>query len=119
MDEDEFFAQYPMPPWTYSDFQRESGALARALPLSAELWGDPETLRRRLLAAFPEVPAGLGLPELRVLERLARLGLRFGDRRAAQRIPKGSMVIINGRPFTLWEARYEIVRRAIEFLEGQ
>ncbi len=113
MDEDEFFAQHPMRPWTSSDFQRESGALARALPLRAELWGDPETLRRRLLAAFPEIPAGLGLPELRVLERLARLGLRFGDRRM------GPMVIINinGRSFTVWEARYEIVRRAIEFLE--
>lgn len=111
MNEHEFFAQHPMRPWTHSDFQREGGALARALPLSAELWGDPETLRRGLLAAFPEIPVGLGLPELRVLERLARLGLRFGDRRAEP------MVIINGRSFTVWEARYEIVRRAIEFLE--
>lgn len=111
MDEHDFFAQHPMRPWTYSDFQRESGALARAVPLSAELWGHPETMRRQLSAAFPEIPAGLGLPELRVLERLTHLGLRYSDR-----APK-AFVWIGGRSLTLWEARYEIVRRAIDFLE--
>ena len=120
MDEHEFFAQHPMRPWKDSDFQhaqQEGTALAYALWLSTKLWGDAETLRRQLLAASPEIPAGLDLEQLRALERLARLGLRFGDRWHWPRIPKGSVVFIGERSLTIWEARYEIVRRAIEFLE--
>ena len=120
MDEHEFFAQHPMRPWTRSDFEnahREGTALAQALWLSNKLWGDAETMTRQLLAASPEIPAGLGLQELRSLERLARLGLRFGDRWHGPRVPKGSALWIGGRSLTIWEARYEIVRRAIDFLE--
>jgi hypothetical protein len=114
MDEHDFFAQHPMRPWTRSDFEnadREGTALAQALWLSNKLWGDHETVKCQLLAASPEIPAGMGLPELRALERLARLGLRHGDR-----APK-AFVWVDGRSLTIWEARYEIVRRAIDFLE--
>lgn len=119
MDEHEFFAQHPMRPWTRSDFEnahQEGTALAQALWLDNKLWGDHETMKRQLLAASPEIPAGMGLPELRALERLARLGLRFGDRWHWPRAPK-TFVWIGGRSLTIWEARYEIVRRAINFLE--
>jgi hypothetical protein len=119
MDEDDFFSRYPMRPWTRSDFEnahREGTALAYALWLSNKLWDDPETMRCQLLAASPEIPAGMGLPELRALERLARLGLRYSGSRHWPQAPKG-FVWIGGRSLTIWEARYEIVRRAIDFLE--
>ncbi|HEV3482021.1 MAG TPA: hypothetical protein VGR97_06785 [Candidatus Acidoferrales bacterium] len=114
MDEGDFLSRYPMRPWTRSDFEnghRESIALAHALWLRNTFWGDAETMSRQLLAASPEIPAGMGLPDLRVLERLARLGLRYSNR-----APK-AFAWIGGRSLTIWEARYEIVRRAIDFLE--
>ena len=114
MDDGDFFSRYPMRPWTRSDFEnahREGTALADALWLRNRFWGDAETMSRQLLAASPEIPAGMGLSELRALERLARLGLRYSDR-----APK-AFVWIGGRSLAIWEARYEIVRRAIDFLE--
>lgn len=114
MDEDDFFSRYPMRSWTPSDFEnahQEGIALAQALWLGNTLWGDTETMKRQLLATSPEIPAGIGLPELRALERLARLGLRYSNR-----APR-AFVWIGGRSLTIWEARYVIVRRAIDFLE--
>ena len=118
MDEDEFFAQHPMRPWTLSDFEnahREGTALAHALWLGNKLWGDIERMTRQLIANSPEIPTGLGLRELRTLERML---VRFGGSwPATPGIPKDSRIIIGGLSYTMWEARYEIVRRAIEFLE--
>lgn len=119
MDEDDFFAQHLMRPWTRSDFEsahREGTALAQALWLGNKLWGDAETMRSQLLAASPEIPSGMGLPELCALERLARLGLRYGG---SWHWPRASRAFlwIAGRSLTIWEARYEIIRRAIDFLE--
>lgn len=119
MDEDEFFAQHPMHPWTRSNFEnahQEGTALAQALWLSNKLWGDHETMKHQLLATSPEIPAGIGLLELRALERMARLGLRYSDTQYSPRAPK-AFVWIGERSLTIWEARYEIVRRAIDSLE--
>lgn len=114
MNEHEFFAQHPMRPWKRSDFQN-AGASAPALWLCARLWGDVERMTRQLLANSPEIPAGLGLRELRTLERML---VHFGDGwPATPGIPKDSRIVIGGLSYTMWEARYEIVRRAIEFLE--
>ncbi len=114
MKEQEFFARYPMRPWKSSDFQGASPS-APPLWLSARLWGDAGRMTHQLLADSPEIPTGLALPELRTLERLL---VHFGGGwPATPGIPKESVIMIGGLSYTMWEARYEIVRRAIEFLE--
>lgn len=114
MNEHEFFAHHPMRPWKRSDFQNAL-ASAPAFWLCASLWGDAERMTRQLLANSPEIPTGLGLRELRTLERIL---VHFGGSwPATPGIPKDSRIIIGGFSYTMWEARYEIVRRAIEFLE--
>ncbi len=114
MNEHEFFAQHPMRPWKSSDFQ-EASPSAPALWLSARLWGDIGRTTRQLLADSPEIPNGLDLSELRTLERM--LVYFGGTWPATPGIPKGSVIVIGGHSFTIHEARCEIVRRAIEFLE--
>lgn len=114
MNEHKFFAQHPMRPWKRSDFENALPS-APALWLSARLWCDVGRMTRQLLANSPEIPTGLGLPQLRTLERML---VHFGGSwPTTPGIPKDSMIIIGGLSYTLWEARYEIVRRAIEFLE--
>jgi|SRR5579862_5638260 len=116
MNEHEFFAQHPMRPWKRSDFENALPS-APAFWLCAKLWGDVERMTRQLLANSPEIPVGLGLPELRTLEGML---VRFGESwPATPGIPKDSVLMIGGLCCTMWEARYEIVRRAIEFLERQ
>ncbi len=114
MNEQEFFAQHPMRPWKRSDFENALPS-APAFWLCAKLWGDVGRMTRQLLANSPEIPRGLGLPELRMLERML---VRFGGSwPATPGIPKDSTIVIGGLCYTVWQARYEIVRRAIEFLE--
>jgi hypothetical protein len=114
MNEHEFFAQHSMRTWKRSDFENALPS-APAFWLCAKLWGDVERMTRQLLANRPEIPTGLGLPELRALERML---VYFGRAwPATPGIPKDSVIIAGGLSYTMWQARYEIVRRAIEFLE--
>lgn len=114
MDEDEFFARNPMRPWTRFDSQANEPAM-RALWLGKTLWGDVGRMTRQLLATSPEIPAGLGLPELRMLEGML---VYFGDSwPSSPGIPKGAAIVVSGSSYTIWQARYKIVLRAIDFLE--
>ena len=99
-------------PWRRDDMNKDLEALA----LSAKLWGDPEHLRRQLSAATPKIPAGLDHRGLCTLLGVALLGIKFGGipTIAAMKFPQGTHIIVGGRPFTVHEARYEIVLRAIK-----
>ena len=99
-------------PWQREDLNKDLKALA----LSAQLWGNPEHLRRQLSAANPKVPDGLDHRGLCTLLGVALLGIRFGGipTIAAMTFPQGTRIIVGGRPFTVHEARYEIVLRAIK-----
>ena len=97
-------------PWRRSDMGRE----LKVMELSAELWGDPDHLTRQLLAASPEIPPGLDHQGLCTLLGIARIGIIFGDRIPTRGTPAGTQIIIGFRRFTIHEARYEIVRRAIK-----
>jgi len=99
-------------PWRRDDLDKDLEALA----LSAKLWGDPEHLRRQLSAATPKVPAGLDHRGLCTLLGVALLGIKFGGVTAiaAVTFPQGTQIIAGGRRFTVHEARYEIVVRAIK-----
>jgi hypothetical protein len=84
------------------------------MTLGVALWGKtPEDLQRRLLAPYPQIPAGCNLADLRKLlqwtseMRSAALALQ----RKLGALPSALSSA------SLWEARCEIVRRAIEYLE--
>jgi hypothetical protein len=108
-------------PWQESDRAEAQDAIA----LSSKLWGDREDLERQLLAPSPEIPPRLGLTGLRTLLTLAGVSVRFGERMPVwgiagiaalgiPKIPEGTRIVARGRRFTVHEARFEIVRRAIE-----
>jgi len=119
MNEDEFFANSQMRPW-----QREEVAnQERIWGLAAALWGDADHLKRQLLAPSPSIPEGFDLTDLRRLEGLARFCLRLTDSASPWTASKLAWLLRMGRPteeivigtdrYTVFEARYEIVRRAI------
>ena len=100
-------------PWRAGD----SAEVQDALALSSKLWGDPENLKRQLLAPSPEIPPVLDLKGLRTLLAFAGLGVRFGNWMPTPGIPERTRIIVGGRQFTVHEAQYEIVRRAIDSTE--
>ena len=119
MDEEDFLTRFPMRPWTRRDSQEHE----RIMNLSSQLWGSTEHMRSQLLASSPEIPLGLGLPELENLERFSVLCLKFARNPPAKgpfsRQPWGARTIhIDGREFTILEARLIIVQRAIAAIRG-
>jgi len=90
----------------------------RCMRLALVLWGGtPDDLRRQLLAPSPEFPPGFDLVDFRQLRQ--RILFDWNSPRYAwvSRSPSPT-ILVGAQRFTLWEARYEIIRRAIEYLEG-
>ena len=127
MDEHEFDALF-LRPFGSEDFQRAEAGVGRWGALAAALFGrTPEELRRQLAASHPDVPSGFALEDFRDLERHVRTisGLVLGgssDPRLAWLSPwltqfASATITVDGQRYTAWEARCEIVRRAIQYLE--
>ena len=127
MDEHEFDALF-LRPFGREDFQRAEAGVGRCGALAAALFGrTPEELRRQLVAPQTDVPSGFALGDFRNLERHVQTisGLVLSgssDPRLAWLSPwltqfASATVTVDGQRYTAWEARCEIVRRAIEYLE--
>jgi hypothetical protein len=105
------------------DAMRIDAQLRHIFALGAVLWGrTPDDLQRQLLAPHPEMPPGIGLADLRELLRSVEAMLAaFHDEKSmlgSISIALSSPTIAIGtQQFTAWEARCEIVRRAIQYLE--
>ena len=122
MDEQEFDSLMQSRPFGRDDAMRADLQLRRGVTLAIALWGrTPDDLQRQLLAPSPEIPSGFDLTDLRELQRSAeKISAGMSDPRYAwlSRLAFSSQTIFVGaRRFTTWEARCEIVRRAIEYLE--
>jgi len=122
MREDEFDSLTHLRPFTSEDAARLEVEALRLTALGVALWGrTPADLERQLLAAQPEIPYGLGLDELRKLQRSAQglvNALKDSRRQWLLSVARPSAVIsVNNQRFTEWEARLEIVRRAIDRFE--
>jgi hypothetical protein len=122
MDESEFDAAFPGRPFGTGDGVRWEAQARRTERLALALWGrSAGDLQRQLLSRYPEIPPGFELADFHELYRTTRLFLH------ALNDPKrswlhhygrsGGVVFVGDRQFSEWEARCEIVRRAIEFLE--
>ena len=88
----------------------------RSMSLAATLWPKPaDDLRRQLLAPSPEIPSGSGLSDfeelLRITEPLAAAMSRMAFAFEA--------IVIGTQRYTEWEARCEIIRRAIKYLKNR
>ena len=122
MDESEFDAFVGPQPFGSRDASRFDLELRRNDALGLALWGKTkEDLRRQLLKPHPEIPAGFNLIDFRVLHRHAQaLAAHIAGPRRSWLPPVATYSPISEagtERFNLWEARCEIVRRAIEFLE--
>jgi hypothetical protein len=129
MDEQEFDALFHRP-FGKADFQRADAQWGRSATLASALFGGtPEDLRRQLVASYPQIPAGFDLADFRALEQHVQTisGLVLSgssNPRMAWLSPwltqfASATITIGGQRYTVWEARCEIVRRVIEYLESR
>lgn len=130
MDEEEFDSSMQSRqsrPFVRGDAMRAEVQLLRGTKLLATLgvalWGRTSgELQRQLLAASPEVPSGFDLPDFRELLQVTTQmisGSEPAQKIAALRllVPSPPTIFVGTQRFTPWEARCEVVRRAIEYLE--
>ncbi|MFZ0639497.1 MAG: hypothetical protein WA020_00130 [Candidatus Acidiferrales bacterium] len=98
------------PEWSRENFAESE----RISALGAQLWGHGkiENLQRQLELPSPEIPPGLGMKELTLLEQRARMMLAAANHRWMLKFLT-NVVTVGPDQFTVAEAMYEIVRRAI------
>jgi hypothetical protein len=128
MDEQELDSSMAWLPFGTKDAKRMEDQARRTAALGLALWGKTDDdLRRQLLAPHPEIPSGFDLADYRELQKSYRLiaaCLAGRHRSWVSGMPGirnllSPLVVIGTERLTAFEARCEIVRRAIEFLEGQ
>jgi hypothetical protein len=91
--------------------------------LGAAIWGKTnDDLRRQLLRPYPALPPGYSVRDLHDLLHLS--GLMVSAIATAYKtvglphaFDTSRPIVVHDRSYTAWEARCEIVRRAIEHLE--
>jgi hypothetical protein len=118
MDEEEFDSLAQWQPFGREDAMQ---TLGRRAALANALWGrTAHDLQRQLLARYPKIPASFDLADLRDLQRSAlAISASWGSPKFAWMSPFSSPdIFVGAQRFTAWEARCEIVRRAIEYLDG-
>ena len=123
MDEEDlgYFSQF-RPFETKTAVQRQI-QLARCAALGKGLWGrTADDLRRQLQQVYPEVPSGFSMADFReLLDVSERVGsLDILERRNAWLTSLSGFagtISVGRQRFTAWQARSEIVRRAIDYLE--
>jgi hypothetical protein len=126
MNEEEFDLLGLRPWGTTGASQAEALWLHRSklmATLGAALWGKTaDDLKRQLLATRPEIPPGFDLAHFRELLVSTQTIAADLDKARAAWLPRVSslpVIFIGTQGFTLWEARCEVVRRAIEYLENR
>jgi hypothetical protein len=122
MDEEAFDSLMQSRSFGTKDATRGDFQLRRCMTLGIALWGRTlDDLRRQLLAPAPEIPSSFELADFKELQRRAQeISVGLGDPRFASfsHLAFSSHTIsVGSQRFTAWEARCEIVRRAIEYLE--
>jgi hypothetical protein len=120
MDEQQFDSLFQQP-FGRQDTIQADARLRRCIALGIKLWGrTSDDLQRQLLSPYPEIPSGFDLEDFRELQRSAQIiSQNLGDPRNVwlSRSISSATIFIGTQRFTAWEARCEIVRRAIEYLE--
>jgi hypothetical protein len=100
----------------WPEWRRENMAeFARVTALGSQLWGGGkiENLQRQLELPSPEIPPGAGKQDLLALEKLARMRLAGNPLMPRLTVP---VITVGADQFSIVEAMYEIVRRALAAL---
>ncbi len=122
MDEEEFDSLTRLRPFGREDAMRVDAQWRRIATLGQALWGrTSDDLQRQLLARYPDIPPNFDLADFRRLQQSAhKISAALGGPRFAWMSPlsRSSSILVGTQRFTAWEARCEIVRRAIEYLEN-
>src|SRR5215467_8380195 len=124
MDEQEFDALFSSRPFGTQDALCEDARSRRGATLSSLLFGRTlDDLRHQLLAGHPETPSGYDLADFHdLLRHLEMVTAALNNPRNTWLSPLGAaafgIIEVSAQRFSVWEARIEIVRRAIDFLEN-
>jgi hypothetical protein len=127
MNEEELNSFLGSRPFGTAEAMQADAQFRRCSKLGAALWGKtPDALQRQLLAPYPEIPSGFDLADFRELQRsIQAISVASGDPKFAW-LPRSALsalfnseIFVGTQRFTALEARCEIVRRAIEYLEGR
>lgn len=125
MDEQEFDALFSSRPFGTEDAKREAARWGRCGTLAILLFGrTPDDLRRQFLASHPEIPSGYDLTDFHDLQRhLEMVTAALSDPRKTWLPRLGTatfgVIEVGTQRLSVWEARLEIVRRAIDYLENR
>lgn len=125
MDEQEFDALFSSRPFGTQDALRQDARWRRCGTLGALLFGrTPDDLRRQLLASHPEIPPGYDLADFRDLQRhLEMVTGALGDPRntwlSPLRTAAFGVIEVGTQRLSVSEARLEILRHAIDYLENR
>jgi hypothetical protein len=125
MNEEEFDALRPWLPFGVQDAMRADVQARRCTALSIALWGKTsDGLQRQLLAAYPEIPSGFDSADFRDLQKSLRTLTAFVGSPKLPRLAAiwalcSPSILVGTQCLTPLEARCEIVRRAIEYLENR
>jgi hypothetical protein len=127
MDEEEFDALMKSRPFGTEDairwYAQVRSDIGLGMTLGSALWGrTSEDLQRQLLAPHPEIPSGFDLADFRkLLQWTAQMSSAVlavqRMRGLSPAVLPPAAVFVGTHGFTMWEARCEIVRRAIDYLE--
>jgi hypothetical protein len=123
MDQDDLGWIGKLQPFGTADAAKCEVQLGRCASLGQALWGTTaEHLRRQLAKSSPDLPSGFDLEDFRQLQihasRFASLNLDLPRHAWARPILlQARRIDVGMQQFNEWEARVEIVRRAIDFLQ--
>ena len=126
MDEQQFDAMRQWRGFSSGDARKIERQFQQLATFGLGLWGrTADDLRRQLALDHPEIPAGCVLADLQHLLGQARAMLSayptmdHNMRILLDRCVGTEAIKIHGERLTVLEARYEIARRAIEWLESR
>lgn len=125
MDEQEFDALFSSRPFSTQDARREVARWGRCGTLAALLFGRThDDLRRQLLASLPEIPPGYDLADFHDLQRHLEMVTSALNNPRNTWLPRFGtaafgVIEVGSQRLSVWEARLEILRRAIDYLENR
>ena len=122
MDWKELDSSMSWQPFRSEDVMRFEAEAGRLTSLGVALWGrTSDDLQRQLDASHPEIPSVCSLADLRKLQQyVQKISTALANPRntwLSSLALSSNNIFVGTQRFTAWEARYEIVRRAIEYLE--
>ena len=124
MNEEEFDSSMGSRSFGTADAMEADARMRRCAALGVALWGrTSDDLQHQLFTPYPQIPSGFDLSDfLNLQQHVQTISAASADPRFAW-LPRSVLysqtIVIGSDRFTTWEARCEIVRRAVEYLGGR